>query len=119
MGLIFGFLRLIASIFILIGMVAFGFFIALLTLRIDLAQEKLGSVWYQTDPFFFLFDSASLPLLQAIIERKIYAPLWNPAFLYVLDLKAWLGLLVFTVFFIAIGWFFLSIFAPKQKAKKR
>ncbi len=118
MGLLFFVIRLFATFFVLIGIMLFGFLIAIALKSQELLTPKLGQVWYQNDPFANIFDTASLPLLQAVIERKIYAPIWDPAMIYVLDMPAWLGLTALGVFFMGVGWFFLSIFAPKKTGKK-
>ncbi len=118
MGLIAFIIRLLATALVLIGIIAFGFLIAIIVRAQDLLSLKLGQAWYQNDPFVNIFDTASLPLLQAIIERKIFPPLWDPAMVYVLDMPTWLGLLVLGVLFVGVGWFFLSSFAPKPKSQK-
>ena len=118
MGLIAFVIRLFATILVLIGIMAFGFLIAIIIKAQDLLSLKLGHAWYQNDPFVNILDTASLPLLQAIIERKIFAPLWDPAMLYVLDMPTWLGLLVLGALFVGVGWFFLSSFGPKPKSQK-
>jgi hypothetical protein len=54
--------------------------------------RPLGELWYSLDP-------GSLNLLQAVVERYIWAPLWDPAIVGVLRLPA---LLVFAVPAVAI-----------------
>jgi len=51
------------------------------------ALRPLGELWYRLSP-------GSLNLLQAIVERYIWPPLWDPAIVGVLRLPA---LLVFAV----------------------
>lgn len=42
------------------------------------AGQALGQVWYQNDPFTSVLHTASLPLLGAIVERRINPLLWDP-----------------------------------------
>jgi hypothetical protein len=45
----------------------------------------LGQLWYNIDP-------PSLNLVQAVIERHVWPPLWDPVILTILRWPAWLAL---------------------------
>ncbi len=58
------------------------------------AFQPLGQVWFQNDPFFFIFQSHSIQLAQVIAERKLQWPeLWNPGITTILNWPSWMALL--------------------------
>ena len=58
----------------------------------------LGQVWYNLDP-------SSLNLVQAVIERYIWPPLWDPVILTMLRWPAWavLGLPALILLIVPVG----------------
>jgi len=103
------FFRLLAIAFIAVGATAFGFFVAVLVAGNGLAGKVLGQVWYQNDPFTQFLNTASLPLVGAIIERRIHPSLWDPVALSILGLPSWIALLVLTLFFAGVGFLILRL----------
>jgi len=103
------FFRLLALFSLALGATAFGFFIAVLVAGNGLAGQVLGQVWYQNDPFTQFINTASLPLIGAIIERRIHPVLWDPVFLSILGLPSWMGLLVLTAFFVGLSLIILRL----------
>lgn len=103
------FVRLLALAFIALGTLAFGFFVAVLVAGNGLAGQLLGQVWYQNDPFTQFLNTASLPLVGAIVERRIHPALWDPVLLSVLGLPSWIALLILTLFFAGMGFFILRL----------
>lgn len=97
-----------------IGVAAFGFFVAILLMGDGLLNQTLGQVWYQHDPFVSLVKTSSLPLVGAIIERKIHPALWDPVALGLLGLPSWLALLILTALFLGIA---VAIFALTRRRR--
>ena len=97
----------------------FGLFlllVALLVLAADLAAAgqgsdseimPLGALWYSLDP-------ASLNLVQAVIERYIWEPLWDPVLLAVLQWPAAPAFGLLGVLLMVLS--FLRLPARKDKA---
>ena len=97
----------------------FGLFFllaALLVLAADLAAADqgsdseimpLGGLWYSLDP-------ASLNLVQAVIERYIWEPLWDPLLLAVLQWPAAPAFGLLGLLLMALG--FLRLPSAKDKA---
>ncbi|HHB83914.1 MAG TPA: hypothetical protein ENK61_10690 [Devosia sp.] len=68
------------------------------------ANQVLGQVWFQHDPFFSLFQSHSIQLAQVIAERKLQWPaLWNPGVTTILNWPSWMALLVLGVGGLVLG----------------
>ena len=97
-------LRLLATIMMLFGAIAFAFFIAVIIAPDGRGTKLLGQVWYDNDPFSQFLDTASLPLLGAIIERKIHPFLWDPLFLWFLGIEARISLIIMASGLAFIGW---------------
>lgn len=72
----------------------------------DLLQP-MGRVW-------FTAHAASLNLLQAIVQRYIYADLWDAVFVPFLLLPAWKALAVVFLVLAVIGGIFLA-FARRRR----
>lgn len=89
-------LRLIALALLLVSLVAAGFAVVVATAGDGRAQQTLGQVWFQHDPFVSYVGTPSLPLVGAIVERKIHPFLWNPIFTKVLSWPSLSALLVVT-----------------------
>ncbi len=79
------------------------------------AYASLGQVWFQNDPFANLFNTPSLPLFGAIIERRISPALWDPFIVTILGWPSWMALLFIAVFFIL----FSSIFIRFSRSGKK
>jgi len=97
MGIIAGLLRLISGLF---GIMFFLFGLMMLSFEILVwfpdrshAAAALGLVWFQNDPFSGFFGTPSLPLVSAVIERKISPLLWDPFIVTILSWPSWLALL--------------------------
>jgi hypothetical protein len=90
-----GVLKVIGQVFVVLGAAVLGIVVWLLLAGHDLAQP-LGRVWYTV-------HSASLNLLQAIVQRYIYADLWDGVFVPFLLLSGWQALAFLTVGFFVIG----------------
>ncbi len=107
MGIIVGFLKLSSA---LSGMIFFLFGILMLVFEIMVwvpersrAVDSLGQVWFQNDPFAGLFGTQSLPLVGAVIERKISPVLWDPFAVTILAWPSWLALLFLAVLALMIS----------------
>jgi len=74
----------------------------------DLTQPA-GRLWAT-------IDVASLNLLQAIIQRYIYAPLWDAVFVPFLLLPGWEAIGVLVLIFAVIG--FLFLFAASRRPRR-
>jgi hypothetical protein len=104
-------MRIVARLFGLFFLLA-----ALLVLAADLAAAgqgsdteimPLGALWYS-------LNSASLNLVQAVIERYIWEPLWDPVLLTVLQWPAAPAFGLLGVVLLALS--FLRLPARKDKA---
>lgn len=89
-----------SRVMIIIRLLALAFWVgAVLALSMDLwkmtdtgvfVPTALGTWWYN-------FDAESIATAQNLVERFIWAPLWNPAIVSLLRLPAWLVLGGFAV----------------------
>ncbi len=120
MGIIVGFLKLISG---LSGMIFFLFGILMLVFEIMVwvpdrshAATSLGQVWFQNDPFAALFGTQSLPLVGAVIERKISPLLWDPFAVTILSWPSWLALLFVSVISLFISSILLRFARSRQKS---
>lgn len=104
-------LRVLATIIMFLGAVAFAFFIAIIIAPDGRGTKLLGQVWYDNDPFSQFLDTASLPLFGAIIERKIHPLLWDPVFLWFLGLQARISLIIMALGLAFIGWLIFRLAA--------
>ncbi|MCF6344685.1 MAG: hypothetical protein L3J15_08455 [Devosiaceae bacterium] len=107
-------MRLFSLIFVGLALLAFGFYITIIAATDNRATDPLGQTWYNFDPFIEIFNTASLPLVGAIIERKIHPFLWDPIFLFFLSLPSWLGLISLSATFMIIAYLF---FLPTKSKK--
>lgn len=94
---------LLAVLFGLPGLLALVFEVLVWAAGDGRAFSPLGQVWFQHDPFLPLIHTASLPLLGAIIERRVSPYLWDPLLVTILNWPSWLALLVVALFFLAIS----------------
>jgi hypothetical protein len=62
----------------------------------SLVMTPLGKTWYD-------IDAGSLNLSQAVIERHVWPPLWDPVMITVLQQPTWLVLLVLGALFLLLG----------------
>ena len=74
--------RLVALLFACGAMIAFGG---------DVWQVAAGDAWrpMALGQLWFSFDSASLNLAQAVVQRYLHPWLWDPAFVQLLLWPAW------------------------------
>ncbi len=107
MGIIAGLLKLVSALF---GLVFFLFGLMMLAFEILVwfpdrshAAAALGLVWFQNDPFSGFLGTASLPLVSAVIERKISPLLWDPFIVTILSWPSWLALLFLGVLALMIS----------------
>jgi hypothetical protein len=69
-----------------------------------------GQLWFQ-------FDVGTLNLLQVIVQRYIYAPIWDAVFVPILQISTWKVLL--TLFFITLVLgFMLSSLIHKHRRRR-
>ena len=95
--------RLVAALFLSLATISIGFLLAIAISGPHLLEQQLGRVWFQNDPFSSLVNTASLPLVGAVVERRLHPILWDPIALYVLGLPAWGALLLLFAVFGVIG----------------
>ena len=91
-------MRFLGQLFALFAILVLGLAAWLGFAGQDLAQPA-GRLW-------FALDSASLNLLQAVVQRYIHAGLWDSVFVPYLLLPAWGAMAVlFLIFFLLSGLF--------------
>lgn len=110
-------IRWLGRLIMLLGLAAFGFAAALWIALPAAIGQPLGQVWYQHDPFAGLLGTASLPLLGAIIERKLHPALWNPGLTGWLGMPALVALLVAGLVLVLLGLLVLILF--RRRARRR
>ncbi len=121
MGIITAILKLLSSligvIFSLFGLSMIAFEIMVWIPEPARATQPLGQVWFQNDPFFFIFQSHSIQLAQVIAERKLQWPaLWNPGITTILNWPSWMALLVMGATCFIIGALFWRL---GRRSKRR
>lgn len=94
-------LKVIGQVFLVLAAAVLGAGVWLWLAGQDLLQP-LGRVW-------FTAHAASLNLLQAVVQRYIYADLWDAAFVPFLLLPAWNALAVLFLALAVIGGIFLAL----------
>lgn len=62
----------------------------------EIVMKSLGATWFE-------LDTASLNLVQAVIQRNIHPLLWDPVLQWVLTLPAWLVAAVIGLLFLYLG----------------
>jgi len=77
-------LCILAALFALAAMAAAGWAMALGGLA-GIWERPLGELWFALHP-------GSLNLIQAVVERYVWAPLWDPGIVSILYLPAVLAL---------------------------
>lgn len=83
----------IGYIFILVGVIQLGRDILMSIQRRGFALETLGEFWAE-------LHISSLKLIQTVIERYIWPPLWDPFLVFALQLPVWL--LLFAIAFVCL-----------------
>lgn len=120
MGIIAGLLRLISalvgSLFFLFGLMMMAFEILVWFPDRAHAAAPLGLVWFQNDPFSGFFGTPSLPLVSAVIERKISPLLWDPFIVTILAWPSWIALLFLAVLTLMISSILLRFAGPGKKS---
>jgi len=76
-------LAIIGYAFVLAGVVQLGRDVFLSIHQRGLRLETLGEFWYGV-------NAASLNLVQAVIERYVWPPIWDPGIVFVLQWPVWL-----------------------------
>ncbi len=79
--------RILGWLFLLAALATLGYDLARLAGSQGFSFSPLGQVWYN-------LHSSSLNLIQAIVERYIWEPLWDPV---IATLLLWPALFVFLV----------------------
>ena len=74
--------RLIGLALIAVALVALGSDLLRSLQQLALSPQALGKLW-------FLLDTASLNLLQAVVQRYLWPWLWDPAAVWLLRLPTW------------------------------
>ena len=97
------FVQIIGGVILAAGGTAFVFMVGVVFAGDGRMRQSLGQVWFQHDPFVDIVDTASLPLLGAIIERKVHPFLWNPVATTILGWPSWTALLVVALVLLALG----------------
>ncbi|HHS83069.1 MAG TPA: hypothetical protein ENJ68_06060 [Devosia sp.] len=81
------------------------------------ANQVLGRVWFEHDPFFFLLNSHSIQLAQVVAERKLKIPaLWNPGVTTILNWPSWVALLVLGIAGLLIGGVLMGLARGRARA---
>lgn len=94
----------IALAFLALGAIGAVFGVGVLIANDGRANNVLGQVWFQHDPFFSLFDSASIQLVQVVVERKLgIIWLWNPGITTLLNWPSWMALFAIAAVFLPLG----------------
>jgi hypothetical protein len=99
--------RLFGLFFLLAALLVLGADLAAAGEGNDTEMMPLGALWYALDP-------ASLNLVQAVIERYIWEPLWDPVLLAVLQWPAAPTFGLLGVLLMVLG--FVRLPARKDKA---
>ncbi len=120
MGIISGLLRLISGLiglfFSLFGIMMLVFEVMVWVPDSARANQVLGQVWFQHDPFFSIFQSHSIQLAQVIAERKLQWPaLWNPGVTTILNWPSCMALLVLGISSLIIGGIFLVLAKGRRR----
>lgn len=103
-------IRLIGSLSLLLGLVAFGFLSMVMFSDMHLSELSLGQVWFQHDPLLDYLHTPSIQLVQVFFERKLQMPyLWSPGITTLLNWPTWLALSALSVAFLALGWLVLAV----------
>lgn len=89
-------LAIIGYAFILLGVVQLGRDIFVSMQARGLIMETLGQFWYG-------LNAGSLNLAQAVTERYLWPPLWDPGMVFFLQAPVWLLLFVVAFFCLAIS----------------
>lgn len=102
---ILGFAGFVVALSLLaIGAVGAVFGVGVLIANDGRAANVLGQTWFQHDPFFFLFDSASIQLVQVVVERKLGVVwLWNPGITTLLNWPSWMALFTIAAVCLPLG----------------
>ena len=102
--------RLIGRIFHLLALALLGLGIWLWLAGHDVTLPS-GQLWFQ-------FDVASLNIFQVIVQRYIYAPIWDAAIVPLLQRPTWEVLLFLFLFALVLG-FALTTLARDRRRRRR
>ena len=100
-------MKVIGQVFFVLGVAVLGIGAWLWFAGQDLVQP-LGRVW-------FTVHGASLNLLQAIIQRYVYADMWDAVFVPFLLLPAWKAFAVLIIGCVVIGGLFIAISRRRRR----
>ncbi len=119
MGIVSGLFRLISG---LLGLVLTLFGLLMLVFEVlvwipdsSRAANSLGQTWFQYDPFAAFIGTDSLPLVGAIIERRLSPLIWDPFIVTILSWPSWIALLVVGLFCLVLGSLFTRIALPGRR----
>ena len=119
MGILSGLLRLFSGVlglvFSLFGIMMLVFEVMVWIPDAERANQVLGRVWFEHDPFFSLFQSHSIQLAQVIAERKLQWPtLWNPGITTILNWPSWMALLILGISGLVLGGVFFALAGKRR-----
>jgi hypothetical protein len=110
--------RVLGLLFLAAGLAAAGFFVAVVAAGDGRAQQTLGQVWYQHDPFEAILGTQSLPLLGAIIERKLHPAIWNPGVTSILGMPSATALFIMALVLMLIAAALILLTGRRRPAGK-
>lgn len=100
---------IIGGLFIAAALVALGFDLYRLSAGLGSGFSPLGQIWFDLHP-------GSLNLVQAVIERYIWEPLWEPGIATILQWPAFLDFLVPGALILALSY---PWFNPRRRRRWR
>lgn len=102
--------------FLVIGLFGFAFEVVVIMASDNRANQVLGRVWFEHDPFLEYLGSPSIQLAQVIFERKLgLDSVWNPGITTLLNWPSWLALVAIGVVGTTVGLILLSMAAPRKR----
>lgn len=120
MGIITFILKVISGLLGLflavVGGEALVFLVMVFVPDATLAEQPLGQVWFQHDPFLSLLNNPSIQFAQVFVERKLNLPaLWNPGITTLLNWPSWLALMVVGLVGVVLGGLFWRLAIPTRR----
>jgi hypothetical protein len=104
-------LRAIGQVFVILGAALLAFGAWLWFAGNDMTQAA-GQLW-------FALDKESLNTAQVVVQRYIYADLWDSFAVPLLQRRAWLAVAILVVFFVVIGGLIMLAARPRRPRRFR